>query len=379
MSHPNPHNHGMHFIHTADWQIGMRAVHAGGAAQKVRAARLRAAERVCETATQEGADFLLIAGDTFEDNSVDRQLVIAVAGILGSLTIPVFVLPGNHDPLQPGSVWEHPVWNTAANVTVLKERRPIQIPGGTLLPCPTFARRSPEDPTAWISNRERRRNPRRCRPWKCRGIDVRGRRIPDCRWIRPHEPMRITWHLGTGTLPFCFHRMAPHGWPTRELMRRRVSVRPTVETSWLSTSPLKARRRRSGSSTTGELRWERVGIGETITTAGKLAEVTRRLAQMPDQDKTLLEVVLSGLLFECDRDELPRIESACSRFLSSRLDKSGLRPAPNDDDWVRHLPVGAVRTTAARLQQMASGSSETAELATQALLELYTFAHEVQL
>ena len=87
----------MQFIHTADWQIGMRSVHAGSAAQKVRAARLRAAERVCETATQERADFLLIAGDTFEDNSVDRQLVIAVAGILASLTIPVFVLPGNHE------------------------------------------------------------------------------------------------------------------------------------------------------------------------------------------------------------------------------------------------------------------------------------------
>jgi DNA repair exonuclease SbcCD nuclease subunit len=130
---------------------------------------------------------------------------------------------------------------------------------------------------------------------------------------------------------------------------------------------------------TGALRWERVGIGETITTPGKLAEVTRKLAQMPDQDKTLLEVVLSGLLFERDRDELPRIESACSRFLSVRIDKSGLRPAPNDDDWVRHLPAGAVRATAARLQQLASGNSETAEVATQALLELYTFAHEVQL
>jgi DNA repair exonuclease SbcCD nuclease subunit len=130
----------------------MRAVHAGGAAHMVRAARLKAAERVCEIAAQESVDFLLIAGDTFEDNSVDRQLVIEVAGILGSLAIPVFVLPGNHDPLTPGSVWEHRSWNTAPNVTVLKARQPLQIPGGTLLPCPIFARHSPEDPTAWISD-----------------------------------------------------------------------------------------------------------------------------------------------------------------------------------------------------------------------------------
>ena len=129
---------------------------------------------------------------------------------------------------------------------------------------------------------------------------------------------------------------------------------------------------------TGELRWERVGIGESITTVGRLAEITRKLAQMPDHDKTLIEVVLSGLLFERDRDELPRIENTCSRFLSARIDKGALRPAPNDDDWVRHLPAGAVRATAARLQQMASNNSQNSELATQALLELYTFAPEVQ-
>jgi DNA repair exonuclease SbcCD nuclease subunit len=368
----------MHFIHTADWQIGMRAVHAGGAAQNVRAARLRAAERVCETATQEGADFLLIAGDTFEDNSVDRQLVIAVAGILGSLTIPVFVLPGNHDPLQPGSVWEHPVWNTAANVKVLKERRPMEIPGGTLLPCPTFARRSPEDPTAWIANET------------ADGIRIVvahgsvGELMPEEGGfpIAMDTAVRTNadyvalghWH-STLLLPSNgAARMAYSG--THEATRFGEANSGNVLLVNIAAQGVAPEIR---IKKTGELRWERVGIGETITTPGKLAEVTRRLAQMPDQDKTLLEVVLSGLLFERDRDELPRIESACSRFLSARIDKSGLRPAPNDDDWVRHLPTGAVRATAARLQQLASGNSETAEVATQALLELYTFAHEVQL
>jgi DNA repair exonuclease SbcCD nuclease subunit len=368
----------MQFIHTADWQIGMRAVHASGAAQKVRAARLRAAERICETATQEVADFLLIAGDTFEDNSVDRQLVIAVAGILGSLTIPVFVLPGNHDPLQPGSIWEHPVWNTAANVTILKERKPIQIPGGTLLPCPTFARRSPEDPTAWISNE----NADGIRVIVAHGnvgeliaeeggfpiaIDTAARTNAD--YVALGH-----WHSTVLFPSRGVARMAYSG--THETTRFGEANSGNVLVVHIADpgAPPEIQIRN-----TGELRWERIGIGETITTVGRLPEVTRSLAQMPDQDKTLVEVALSGLLFERDRDELPRIESACARFLSSRLDKSGLRPAPNDDDWVRHLPVGAVRATAARLQQMASGNSETAEVATQALLELYTFAHEVQL
>jgi DNA repair exonuclease SbcCD nuclease subunit len=368
----------MYFIHTADWQIGMRAVHAGSAAQEVRTARLSAAERVCSVASQEGVDFLLLAGDTFEDNSVDRQLIIQVAGILGSITIPVFVLPGNHDPLLPGSVWEHPVWKTCSNVTVLRERTPFKVPGGTLLPCPIFSRRSPEDPTSWIANDS------------ADGICVvvahgnAGELMAEDGGfpIAVDTPARTNadyvalghWHSTVLFSDGSATRMAYSGTPeaTRfgeadsgNILLVRIPVHgapPQIETRKI-----------------GELRWERIGTGETITTPGKLEDIARKLAQMPDQEKTLLDVVLSGLLFERDRDELPRIESACSRFLSARLDKSALRPAPNDDDWVRHLPAGAVRTTAAKLQQMASRPGETAEIATQALLELYTFAHEVQL
>ena len=65
----------MRFIHSADWQIGMRAVHAGTSADKVRAARLRTAAEVCKLAGNEAVDFLLLAGDTFEDNGVERELV----------------------------------------------------------------------------------------------------------------------------------------------------------------------------------------------------------------------------------------------------------------------------------------------------------------
>src|SRR5688500_15452596 len=102
----------MRFIHTADWQIGMRAVHAGAAAEAVRAARLHTAARVCDLAVREQADFLLLTGDTFEDNAVDRGLVGRVAAILAATACPVYVLPGNHDPLQPGSVWEDAAWQS---------------------------------------------------------------------------------------------------------------------------------------------------------------------------------------------------------------------------------------------------------------------------
>jgi len=70
------------------------------------------ARRVVETARDAGADFILVTGDTFEDNGMDRVLVQKVADILAGFGGPVYLIPGNHDPLVPGSVWEHPAWKS---------------------------------------------------------------------------------------------------------------------------------------------------------------------------------------------------------------------------------------------------------------------------
>src|SRR4051812_47259196 len=114
----------MKFLHTADWQLGMKAIHVGVAAPRVREERLAAAKRVVATAKAHGAEFMVVAGDTFEDNGVERLLVQKAADILASFGKPVFLLPGNHDPLVPGSVWEHPAWASHANLHVLREAEP---------------------------------------------------------------------------------------------------------------------------------------------------------------------------------------------------------------------------------------------------------------
>lgn len=51
-------------------------------------------------------DALLIVGDFFDHNRVSAETLSAVAGALDDLAIPVIVLPGNHDPAMPGSVYE---------------------------------------------------------------------------------------------------------------------------------------------------------------------------------------------------------------------------------------------------------------------------------
>ena len=108
------------FLHTADWQMGMRAAKFGEAGKRVREERLTAGRRVVQAARENGVDFVLVAGDVFEDNAVERALAQQVADILATAPCPIYVIPGNHDPLVPGSVWEHRSWQAAKNVVILK-------------------------------------------------------------------------------------------------------------------------------------------------------------------------------------------------------------------------------------------------------------------
>jgi hypothetical protein len=85
----------MKFLHTADWQIGMRATQFGEKGERVRAARLESARRIIAAATAEKVDFLLLAGDVFEHNGVERLKIREVARILSSAPCPVYIIPGN--------------------------------------------------------------------------------------------------------------------------------------------------------------------------------------------------------------------------------------------------------------------------------------------
>lgn len=143
------------FLHTADWQMGMKAAGLGEAGERVRHARLEAAERVIAAAAAHRVECIVIAGDLFEDNAVEALLVQQVADILGRAPCPVFVLPGNHDPLVAGSVYDREVWKRTERVTVWRGSEPQEIrPGVTLFPCPYLSRQLEDDPLAWIPARE---------------------------------------------------------------------------------------------------------------------------------------------------------------------------------------------------------------------------------
>ena len=139
----------MRFIHSADWQLGARFPRFGVHAATLRAARLRALQTALNQAKELQVDAFLIAGDLFEDNQVDLDLVAQTAEILREATFPIFILPGNHDPYTgPDSVWERPPFqNLPSHIHIFRHPQAIPIADAYILGAPLTQKVSRKDPT----------------------------------------------------------------------------------------------------------------------------------------------------------------------------------------------------------------------------------------
>lgn len=112
----------MRFLHTADWQLGMtRHFLAGDAQPRYSAARRDAVAGLGALAADVGAEFIVVAGDVFEHNQLAPRVVSQSLEAMRTIGVPVFLLPGNHDPLDASSVYTSALFSTECpdNVVVL--------------------------------------------------------------------------------------------------------------------------------------------------------------------------------------------------------------------------------------------------------------------
>lgn len=75
--------------------------------------------KVLATARHLEADVLLLAGDIFDHNRLPLALIDRAARLLSDASIPVVILPGNHDCLGAGSVYRRGGIADVANVHVI--------------------------------------------------------------------------------------------------------------------------------------------------------------------------------------------------------------------------------------------------------------------
>ena len=138
------------FLHTADWHLGMKYSQLQDKAEKARQIRIKSVQKVLDHAVD--VDFILVAGDLFDNNNVDKQLLNTVSEMFQRTPVPIFIIPGNHDPLTLDSLYHDPVWDTLSNITIFKEPEPFTIPyhNVTIYPSPVSQKQSRNDPTDWI-------------------------------------------------------------------------------------------------------------------------------------------------------------------------------------------------------------------------------------
>ena len=147
---------GVTFLHSADWQLGMVRHFLGSEAQaRYDQARIDAIDRIVQVAGETSAAFVVVAGDVFDANQVDRQVVLRACEALRALSCPAYLLPGNHDCLEPGSVWSSRILTDALpeQVQVLTDgqpRRPVD--GVEVVGFPWRTRRPLRDPMAELAD-----------------------------------------------------------------------------------------------------------------------------------------------------------------------------------------------------------------------------------
>ena len=98
-------------LHTADWQIGLTRRFLEPEAQaRFSAARVEAIRALGRVAQEQGCGFVVVSGDVFESNHLTGQTVRRALEALREVPVPVYLLPGNHDPLDAASVYRSDVF-----------------------------------------------------------------------------------------------------------------------------------------------------------------------------------------------------------------------------------------------------------------------------
>jgi DNA repair exonuclease SbcCD nuclease subunit len=151
----------LRLLHTADWHLGMDfPSFAEEQRRTLRRARLEAIDTVFLTASRRRTDAVLCAGDLFDDpmpaDDVWRGLADKLKGTDSHR--PIFLLPGNHDPLTSDSIWSHPRFRAELPAWVhVVDSEPFEMPigeGAVLYAVPCRSKAGQSDPTRKIPGRD---------------------------------------------------------------------------------------------------------------------------------------------------------------------------------------------------------------------------------
>lgn len=119
------------FIHTADWQLGMTRHFLPEESQaRFSEARIDAIRAIGRLAIDEDCAFVVVGGDVFETNHLERQVVVRALDAMGATPeVTFYLVAGNHDPLDASSVFRSETFtrHVPDNVVVLDGEAPVDV------------------------------------------------------------------------------------------------------------------------------------------------------------------------------------------------------------------------------------------------------------
>lgn len=145
------------FLHTSDLHIGKRFGNMPEDLRgRLREARHAAIDRLAAQARENGAQTILLAGDTFDtETPTPAMLRQALSAMSGHGDMRWVMLPGNHDSLLADELWATARGALPDNVVLALEPEPIMLDKTfALLPAPCTTRRPGRDLSEWMDAAE---------------------------------------------------------------------------------------------------------------------------------------------------------------------------------------------------------------------------------
>lgn len=144
-------------LHTGDLHFGKKYdKYPNNISSRYKSARFEALENIIITADREKCDYIVIAGDTFDNKSVPPALRKYVCDALAKSSCTVIVIPGNHDYCaeENDEFWDGFEKLSGENTILLRKHEVYNGSDGktVFFPCGCKDRYSAENALGWLAN-----------------------------------------------------------------------------------------------------------------------------------------------------------------------------------------------------------------------------------
>jgi DNA repair exonuclease SbcCD nuclease subunit len=362
------------FLHTADWQLGMRRHYLDEEAlPRYMQARIDAVAAMAKLARECDCAFSIVCGDVFESNQVDRRTIGRTLEALAEFPGPVYLLPGNHDPLDAGSVYRSGDFaRRPSGVRLLDTNDLVEVSNRVeLVGVPWHSRHPRRDLVAEACARLE------ARPGVLRVCVAHGavdREAPD-----PDDPALIS----VASAERALHEGRIHYLALGD----RHSVTEVAPRIWYSGTPLATGYRETdpGQALVVELderhctverhrvgSWRFLERSLQLESSADLDELEEWLAALADKPCTVVKLRLTGSLGLADRARLESLLEQAGELLAAlEQRRDALVVLPAEPDLAALDLAGFARAAVDELAEKAAGDDEEAGVARDSLALLY--------